>query len=263
MRWIGAVLLTAGCITAGVLWAQQPASTPSPRDDVRTGLTTHSFQRKVTTPVGGKYLLYLPEHYGRNDAKLPLILFLHGSGERGNLNALRNFGPVRVSQQQRGFPFIVLAPLCPKGKWWTDVDVTQSVMALLETVSETYLVDPDRIYLTGLSMGGFGVWNLAEQYPDRWAALAPVCGGGNPYLAQRVRHIPTRIFHGQNDRSVPVGMAKQMAAVLKSVGGRVELFVYPDLGHQCWKPTYDNPKLYQWFLSHGRPGADNDAAGQG
>lgn len=237
----------------------QPAGRSRPA--IETGLTQHAFTAKINKTVSGNYLLYLPEFYGKMDGKfdskspqrLPLILFLHGSGERGrNPNILRKFGPTRVALEQKGFPFIVLAPQCPPGRWWTDVDVTEMVMALLDQVSKNYLVDPDRVYLTGMSMGGFGAWHLAQQYPKRWSAMAVVCGGGNPYLQRRVKRIPTRVFHGARDRNVPVGMAQQMAGTLKKAGGQVELKIYPKLAHNVWTVTYDDPQLYQWFLLHSK-----------
>lgn len=259
MKYVLAIAcISLALLVTTALHAQQDPRAAKNKPVMRTGLSRHRFSTTLEKKLSLPYLLYLPEHYGRGKDQLPLILFLHGAGERGNINAVKNFGPVRVAGEQKGFPFIVLAPVCPKGKWWSDVDVTLGVMALLEETLQKYHVDPDRVYLTGLSMGGFGTWHLAEQYPDRWAAIAPVCGGGNPYLARRITHLPVRIYHGKQDKRVPVGLSMQMAGVLKQLGGNVELLVYPDLGHFCWKRTYDNPQLYQWFLRHSRknnPGA--------
>jgi predicted peptidase len=223
---------------------------------VRTGQHGHQFDATVDCKLTGQYLLFLPEQYGRDDIDWPLIVFLHGSGERGrNLDRVRIHGPPKVAPKQPGFPFLVLSPQCPKGKWWQDVDVTLMVMSMIDEVVKAHDVDPDRIYLTGLSMGGFGTWSIAQQYPDRFAALAPVCGGGNPYLQNRLKDVPAWAFHGRQDKNVPLAFAQQMAGALKSAGGDVRLSVYPDLGHDVWTPTYDNPKLYEWFLEHRRPGA--------
>ncbi|MBN1942837.1 MAG: prolyl oligopeptidase family serine peptidase [Phycisphaerae bacterium] len=241
-------------LTAQAAGPNAPASPPRKPDAVvRTGLSRHDFTAKTERDVGGDYLLYLPETYGRDKQPLPLILFLHGSGERGkNPNIIAKFGPPKTALKQKGFPFIVLAPQCPANKWWTDADVSDMVMALLDKVCKEYLVDTDRIYLTGMSMGGFGAWDLAQKYPERWAALAVVCGGGNPYLQMRLKHLPTRVFHGAKDRNVPLFMAQQMVGTLRQVGGQVDLKVYPDLAHNVWDVTYDDPKLYEWFLSHRR-----------
>jgi predicted peptidase len=104
-----------------------------------------------------------------------------------------------------------------------------------------------------MSMGGFGAWDLAQKYPKKWAALAVVCGGGNPYLQMRVKNIPTRVFHGAKDKNVPMFNAQIMVGALKQLGGKVDLQVYPTLAHNVWKVTYDNPQLYEWFLSNQLP----------
>jgi predicted peptidase len=249
--WMSVVIIVVALVMVFASHAAEPASSTAPA--IRTGLSSHEFTEKIDKVVTGKYLLYLPEIYGKNKQRLPLILFLHGSGERGlNPNILGNFGPQRVALQQKGFPFIVLAPQCPPNKWWTDVDVTDMVMALLDKICKDYLVDPDQIYLTGMSMGGFGAWDLAQKYPQRWAALAVVCGGGNPYLQMRVKNIPTRVFHGAKDKNVPIFMAQQMVSTLRQVGGQVDFKVYPRKSHKVWKVTYDNPGLYEWFLAQRR-----------
>lgn len=229
------------------------AGAPAAPARIRTGLSRQEFVGKTERTLRGNYLLYLPEHYGKDKQPLPLILFLHGSGERGrNPNVIANFGPPRTALRQPGFPFLVLAPQCPPGAWWTDTEVTEMVMAVLDHVCKNYLVDTDRLYLTGMSMGGFGAWDLAQKYPDRWAALAVVCGGGNPYLQMRLTHLPTKVFHGAKDRNVPLLFAQQMAGVLQQAGGQVELRIYPQLAHEIWTVTYDDPKLYEWFLQHRR-----------
>ncbi|MCD4825009.1 MAG: prolyl oligopeptidase family serine peptidase [Phycisphaerae bacterium] len=247
-------LLSAGVVVVAIFAIEALCQeNPGVKTRIRTGQSGHKFEKKVTKTIKGQYLLFLPEHYGKNGAKCPLILFLHGSGERGsNLSLVKKLGPPKVAPNQKGFPFIVLSPQCPAGKWWTDADIVQMVMTMLDDICDKYLVDRDRIYLTGLSMGGFGTWALAQQYPNRFAAIAPVCGGGNPYLAKRIKHIPVRIYHGAKDKNVPLHFAKQMAAVLKQIGGTVQLFVFPTRGHNVWTPTYSNGKLYEWFLQHRR-----------
>jgi predicted peptidase len=234
--------------------AESPAAEPAEKTLPRqTGQHGHTFRGKSETDLAGRYLLFIPEQYGQEDMSWPLIVFLHGSGERGNnLNAVKKLGVPKEAPGQPGFPFLVLSPQCPKDKWWSDVDITLTVMGMIDEVVENYDVDPGRIYLTGLSMGGFGTWDLAQKYPDKFAAIAPVCGWGNVYMQDRLKNVPAWVFHGAKDPNVPLGFAKQMAGALKSLGGDAQLSVYPGMGHNIWTVTYRNPKLYEWFLSHRR-----------
>ena len=146
--------------------------------------TTEVLDKQITTTVTCEYLLYLPKDYGKSERKWPLVLFLHGAGERGaNLDLVKTHGPPKLIQQGKEFPFIVVSPQCPQGIWWPEI--VDTLAALLDEVRENYAVDSDRVYLTGLSMGGYGTWTLACRYPERFAAIAPVCGGGLPFLAER------------------------------------------------------------------------------
>ncbi len=226
---------------------------------IRTGQTEHSFSAKVTKSYQGQYLLYLPEEYGRDNKSWPLILFLHGSGERiggGKIHPnLSQVGLPKTLQKGGNFPFIVLTPQCPAGKWWSDPDISQMVIAMLDEVCKKYNVDERRIYLTGLSMGGFGTWSLAQQNPDRFAALVPVCGGGNMLLNDRLKKVPVWIFHGAKDKNVPIENAYKMGGSLKQMGGNVQLQVFPNQGHFIWDAVYTNPKLYEWLMQQQRPAA--------
>lgn len=207
-------------------------------------------QKKLAIPVKGQYLLFLPERYGTQNKRFPLILFLHGSGECGmDLNLVKKLGVPRTAELRKNFPFIVLAPQCPKGKWWTDTGMIIRVMAMLDDVCNRYMVDRSRIYLTGLSMGGFGTWALAEQFSNQFAAAAVVCGsGGNPYLAYRLKNVPIRIYHGGADKSVSILNARMMDNALKKVGADVQLIVYPKLGHGIWNKVYFSDDFYDWLL---------------
>src|SRR3954468_18724703 len=208
------------------LWAEEPSAAPA------TGKQqSEKIEKQITISVKADYLLYLPKDYGKDPAKKwPVIVFLHGSGERGtDVNLVKLHGPPKVAEKKE-LPFIVVSPQCPPNEWWQP----RVVMTLLDEVLAKYQSDPDRVYLTGLSMGGFGTWSTAQEFPDRFAAIAPVCGGGNPYLGRRLKNVPTWIFHGQKDQSVPVQASIDMNASLKQVGGDVKLTVYPDLGHDCW-----------------------------
>jgi predicted peptidase len=214
------------------------------------GQTAQSFVRTLAKPVSGKFLLYLPETYGRNrQQRWPLILFLHGMGERGdNLELVKKHGPPKLVASGKQFPFIIVSPQCPTNGWWS----TATLNGLLDGVTEKYAVDADRVYLTGLSMGGFGAWSLAMEQPERFAAFAPICGGGDPKRADRIKHIPVWVFHGGKDQTVPIQRSQDMVDALKALGADVQFTIYPEAGHDSWTATYDNPKLYEWFLQHKR-----------
>jgi predicted peptidase len=109
-------------------------------------------------------------------------------------------------------------------------------------------VDPDRVYLTGLSMGGYGTWSLAAAHPERFAAIVPICGGGNPADAAKLASLPVWVFHGAKDPTVPLERSKEMVEAIKSAGGNPRFTIYPEAGHDSWTETYNNPELYQWLL---------------
>lgn len=201
------------------------------------------------------YLLHLPVDYGKNhEAAWPLLFFLHGAGERGtNLSRVATHGPPRLVKSKPDFPFILLAPQCPAGETWND----DALLALMDEVVRQYRVDPSRIYLTGLSMGGYGVWSLGLNHPRRFAALAPVCGGGSilpvlipaPGNSAPLRNLPIWAFHGAQDDVVPLQETERLVSELRKIGNSPRVTVYPDAGHDSWTETYNNPELYEWFLA--------------
>ena len=202
----------------------------------------------VTVKVEMNYLLALPKDYDKKDT-WPLVLFLHGAGERGdNLELVKVHGPPKLIGEGKEFPFIVVSPQCPKDVWWEPIELT----ALLDQVIKTHNVDEDRIYVTGLSMGGFGTWRLAAFTPDRFAAIAPICGGGEAYWARRFPHLPTWAFHGAKDQGVPLVRSEEMIDAIKEKGGEPKLTVYPEAGHDSWTETYNNPEFYEWLLEQKR-----------
>jgi len=204
---------------------------------------------EFTITLECRYLLYLPEGYGKKDKKWPLIMFLHGAGERGSdLELIKKHGPPKLIEQGRKFDFIVLSPQCPQGQWWTSR--TELLSALLDDIESKYAVDKDMVYLTGLSMGGFETWTLASTYPERFAAITPICGGGESFFAGRLKDVPIWAFHGAKDELVPLQRSKEMVDAVNAAGGNAKLTVYPDAGHDSWTQTYNNPELYEWFLSH-------------
>jgi predicted peptidase len=208
-----------------------------------------TFSKKITKVVDCNYLLYLPADYGKSDKKWPLIMFLHGAGERGNnLEVLKKQGIPKMIAQGKSFDFIIVSPQCPKDVWWPEK--TDTLIALLDEIEAKYKVDTDRVYLTGLSMGGFGTWSLAIAYPNRFAAITPICGGGEKYGTYRLKQVPVWAFHGAKDPTVPLERSQEMVDAVKKAGGDAKLTIYPEAQHDSWTQAYNDPELYQWFLSH-------------
>ncbi|MBU4491086.1 MAG: prolyl oligopeptidase family serine peptidase [Euryarchaeota archaeon] len=236
------------CPIATLFFLSSCAST-NIKSNTSIGQPPQAFERKITKTISGRYLRFLPKNYTKEKEHWPMILFLHGAGERGDdLELVKKHGPPKIVEEQEDFPFILVSPQCPKDEWWS-MDVLN---ALLDEVVSRYRVDEDRIYLTGLSMGGFGAWHLAIEYPDRFAAIAPICGGGTPEEACKIRQIPVWVFHGARDETVPIEKSEEMVAALKECGGNVKFTMYPEAGHDSWTETYNNPELYDWFLKHRR-----------
>ncbi|WP_298862563.1 prolyl oligopeptidase family serine peptidase [uncultured Gimesia sp.] len=202
----------------------------------------------TTIPVKMDYLISLPENYEQQE-KWPLLLFLHGAGERGdNLDLVTIHGPPMLVKNGKQFPFIIVSPQCPKDQLWQPVELT----ALLNEIEQKYRVDKDRIYVSGLSMGGFGTWSLAAYTPYRFAALVPICGGGEKFWVKKIKHVPIWVFHGAKDTAVPLERSQVLVDVLKKAKSDVKFTVYPEAGHNSWTETYDNPKLYEWLLKQKR-----------
>ncbi len=213
------------------------------------GQSKQMLNKKITKIADCNYLLYLPADYDKSKDKWPLIMFLHGAGERGkNVEAVKKHGLPKMIAAGKNFDFIIVSPQCPNDLWWPEH--TDVLMALLDEIEAKYRVDTDRVYLTGLSMGGFGTWTLAEKFPKRFAAIAPICGGSEQYAANRLKKVPVWAFHGAKDNVVPLARSQAMVTAIKNAGGDAKLTVYPEAGHDSWTETYNNPELYQWFLSH-------------
>jgi len=210
-----------------------------------------AFDIEVLQKMAGRYLLYLPSGYGADDRQWPLLVFLHGAGERGDdLDLVKRHGPPKIVKDRDDFPFIVLSPQCAKESWWSP----PLVKALIDTVVAQYRVDETRIYLTGFSMGAFGTWSVATDYPDLFAALLPICGGGDPTKAERIKQIPAWIFHGGKDPVVPLEKSTEMKKALEACGADVTLTVYQNLGHDSWTRTYENEEIYDWLLTQRKLG---------
>ena len=248
-------LLAAG-VVAGLCLASTNRCAAADDKAPQTGQHAHVFEFKGNPPVTYGYLLYLPPEYGKDPKKTwPVILFLHGSGEKGDgkadINRVKLHGPPKVVEQKKDFPFVVISPQCPADqRGWKP----EALAALLDDVLATHkAADPDRVYLTGLSMGGFGTWALAARHPEKFAAIAPICGGGDPNSAEKIKNLPAWVFHGEQDHTVPIERDQAMVDAMKKAGApEVKFTRYPDKGHDAWTVTYDDPKLYEWFLEHKR-----------
>lgn len=235
-----------------------PASeTPAAKPPVQM---PKQFKFTRTQSVEINYLLFLPKGYSPDSEKRwPLMLFLHGAGERGSdISKVTVHGPPRnVTQDPDSFPFILVSPQCPAGQRWSN----EPLMALLDDIIAQHAVDTGRIYVTGLSMGGYGTWGLGMAYPEKFAAIAPICGGGERISvllasrenAQALKTLGVWAFHGAKDPVVPVDESQRMVDALKQAGvPDVKFTVYPDADHNSWTRTYNNPELYEWLLKHER-----------
>jgi len=239
-----------------VLSLSLASSADTPDDTMQK---SQKFKQKISRIVSADYLLFLPKGYdAKRDQRWPLMLFLHGAGERGSdLKKVAVHGPPKILKNKPEFPFILVSPQCPEGETWSD-DV---LLSLLDHVIKKHKVDTNRVYLTGLSMGGFGTWSLGLKYPERFAAIAPICGGGETIkvlLASRknaaaLKSLGVWAFHGAKDPVVKLEESERMVAALKKAGVKeLELTVYPEAQHDSWTETYANEKLYEWFLKHER-----------
>ena len=274
MRQILFSLLTLACVGSALAAETQSVA---------------SFKGTITKTIGYEYLLSLPTGYDAADSKQwPVILFLHGSGERGTDPWLvAKHGPPKLirgdtssanpagngqtsaavttearaqsepAAEQLRKNFIVVSPQCPSGTWWDD----DAVLALLDEVIAKHKADPRRIYLTGLSMGGYGAWSVGLKYSERFAAIVPICGGGQYVDVLRSSRdkkaaflsLGVWAFHGAKDSSVPPEESERMVAALRKAGVTdLDLTVYPEAKHDSWTETYANPELYTWLLKHQR-----------
>jgi predicted peptidase len=207
--------------------------------------TKGSFTKEVKVKLALNYILQLPEN---QKEKFPLLVFLHGSGERGtDLEWVKNHSPFTY-QHLISSPVAILAPQCPENVWW---DTTALYQLILE-ISEKYNIDKSRIYLTGLSMGGWGTWKLAEEHSELFAAIAPVCAPVDRMMlinADKLKDMPLKIYHGALDDVVLPTDSIVMYQNLKGINKTAELILFPDDNHNSWDSTYSNPKFYEWLLA--------------
>lgn len=249
------VLLGALLLLAGSLAHAADSTVPEPKPGAQIA---GSYRQQVTRTQQLNYLLYVPPGYAADATKQwPLVLFLHGAGERGDdLAKVTVHGPPKLVKQGKELPFILVSPQCPDDERWQP----EVLAGLLDQVQAGLRVDAKRVYVTGLSMGGYGSWALGVRYPERFAAIAPICGGGERIdilLAGRrgpaLKTLGVWAFHGAKDNVVPLSESERMVEAFQKAGNKdVKLTVYPEATHDSWTEAYNTPELFDWLLKHSR-----------
>ncbi len=232
-------------------------------------LEAHSFEPSDKIPL--PYRLFVPEEGAGNQSRHPLVFVLHGAGDRGN----DNFLPLRPyaagwssPEVQAEYPCIILIPQCPEMLQWVDApfqdgsypqadtpisDPLDAALALLDETVAQQPADPNRIYIMGASMGGYGTWDTITRFPDRFAAAAPICGGGDPGRAANIVDLPVWTFHGDQDDAVPVDCTREMVAAIQAAGGtEIRYTEYPDVKHESFQMAWREPELLEWMFGQRR-----------
>jgi predicted peptidase len=225
-------------------------------------------EKRVYQDAAGKKLPYrlLKPPAVEEGKRYPLVIFLHGAGERGSDNEkqlVHGVPQFAAKENREKYPCFLIAPQCPAGQRWVEVDWSADshtqpkepgeagrlTLELIDRAITDLPVDPKRVYVTGLSMGGYGTWDLLARRPDRFAAGAIVCGGADEATAERIKHIPVWVFHGARDTAVKPARSRNMVAALEKTGGKPKYTEYPDVGHNSWDNAYRDPKLFAWLFA--------------
>jgi predicted peptidase len=241
---LAVLVLIAGYCLAAAAHAESPVAGKQVATSTTVNVVTDNEKRDVTL----RYLLYLPSDYdGRPAEKWPLVLFLHGAGERGDdIEKVKIHGPPKLVSQGKTFPFVLVSPQVPTGGRWNADELAK----LLDELTNTYRIDLQRLYVTGLSMGGSGTWSLVAACPDRFAAAMPLCGRGDLAAVDKLAKTPIWVLVGAKDREQTVQNCQEMATSLAKAGCEGRFTLYFELPHDCWTVTYNNPETYEWLLSH-------------
>jgi len=234
--------------------------------------TLARFEERSVTYTGGdydqeefKFRIMQPESVEPGQS-YPLVFFLHGAGERGNDNQKQLlYLPEQMAQDEfrKKFPCYLVAPQCRPGKWWVELKhirlapppgeashQLEVAIRILEEVLQNDSIDPQRVYLTGLSMGGFASWQLAARHPEWFAAVVPICGGGDVQMASRFVGVPLWVFHGDADPVVPVKLSREMVEAIQAAGGELKYSELPGVGHDSWTPAYRDPEgVLPWMFT--------------
>jgi len=223
-----------------------------------TGFVQHVY----TDLTESLYSVFVPHGYD-GKRQIPAILFLHGAGETGT-DGIRptkvGIGPA-IRKREKTFPFLTIFPQSQRGLWQARSQDGARAIAILDDAMRNYAIDRRRIHLTGISMGGYGTWSLAAAYPERWASIVPICGGGNPGDAERIKHLPCWAFHGAEDEIIPVEESREMIEALRAAGGNPRYTEFAKTGHNSWDPAYAMPELYEWLAGNAKPERVNTTGG--
>ena len=212
---------------------------------------SEKFITNLTMEVSLKYNIYFPDNYYDSDTKFPLVLFLHGAGERGDdLRLVEKHGIPKMINNGIKFPFITVAPQCPKFQYWSEPVNVKTLLLLVEEIIKKNKVDIERIYATGLSMGGYGTLAIAKERPDLFSAIIPVCGGLDTTDIERLKDIPIWLFHGAEDKVVPVENSELIYDLLKPINPEIKITIYKGINHNSWEMTYNNQNIYDWMLKY-------------
>jgi predicted peptidase len=227
------------------------SQTAAAEDAVKPGFQNKTFKNADGTE--SPYVVFVPHDYD-GTKEFPIILFLHGAGEtKGGTKQPVEVGiGTAIKKNEKSFPCIVVIPQSEKRTWQAASDDGKRAIAILDATVKELKVDKKRQYLSGLSMGGYGTWSNAAAYPDRWAAIVPVCGGGNPKDADKIKSIPCWNFHGDADTAVPVAKSREMIEALKKAGGEPKYTEYPKVGHNSWDAAYAEKELFPWLLQQSK-----------
>lgn len=209
-------------------------------------------EAEVSKTASLDYLIAMPKGYDPDGDPAPLLLFLHGAGERGDdLDKIKLHGPPKMIENGHDFPAIVVSPQCPVGTWWTDH--VELLSALLDKLEEQHNIDKDRVYVTGLSMGGYGTFALAAHQPERFAAAVPICGGGSWLEARKLTRLPAWVFHGDADTVIPADESRHMVKYMNArAGEHAKLTIYPGVGHNSWDKAYSDKAMWAWLFEQER-----------
>jgi predicted peptidase len=226
------------------------AATPAMADDAtKTGFVNKTY--KNADGHLSPYVLFVPHGYD-GSKPVPVILFLHGAGETkgGSMMPVeQGIGNHLRGRREKSFPALVIIPQAETRGWQAEGPNAQRALAMLDAVTKEYKTDPNRVYLTGLSMGGYGTWSLAAAHPEKWAAIVPICGGGDPKSAEKIKDIPCWCWQGDKDRAVPVARSREMVAALKAAGGKPRYTELEWIGHNSWDAAYASEDLYAWLFA--------------
>lgn len=262
------VFLTLASMGNSFSWAQ---STHSSTIDTNAMFESHQYIAENGDTLD--YRLLQPADV-QESQKYPLVVFLHGAGERGSDNKIQlkhGVFELCTPQRRQDFPCFLLAPQCPKDQLWAAFDwknlqalepqaISRSLALTFETIDlwmKQAPIDADRIYITGLSMGGYGTWDAIAQRPDFFAAAMPICGGGNPLTAEKVKHIPIACFHGAEDKVVLPERSRTIIEAIRKAGGEPIYVEYPGVAHDSWKATYASDENWKWLFSQRRKSSVN------